>query len=199
FLTRLTTILSLTSYHTPPPFVQLRFRSLPPNAILPFLHSIPATQRSRCIVNCPTLSEAVQAWDGVGETRFAGVHLGAGVGDDAGKVATFVKGVRAAGCIVGTSTHDRGELVRAREWGVDYVVFGPVGNSTTCVPRDGRGMGWEAFGDALRADGSGLMVYALGGVGWEDLARAKEAGAVGVAAIKAFWHELGWEKGEACC
>ena len=46
-------------------------------------------------------------------------------------------------------------------------------------------LGWSGF--AGLAAGTTLPLYAIGGLGPDDLAAAREAGAVGVAGIRAFW------------
>jgi 8-oxo-dGTP diphosphatase len=89
----------------------------------------------------------------------------------------------AAGRWFGASCHDAADLARARELGADYAVLGPVRPTRThpgAVP-----LGWEGF--ARLATGAGLPVYAIGGVGPDDLQTAWRHGAQGVAGISAFW------------
>lgn len=83
---------------------------------------------------------------------------------------------------VGASCHDAGELELAARQGVDFATLSPV-RATASHP-DATPMGWEHFA-RLVADVR-LPVYALGGVGPDDLDHALAAGAQGVAGIRAF-------------
>jgi 8-oxo-dGTP diphosphatase len=83
----------------------------------------------------------------------------------------------------GASCHDAAGLERAAKLGADYAVLGPVKATRThpgAVP-----LGWQGFGRL--AVGAGLPVYAVGGVGPDDLEQAWRHGAQGVAGISAFW------------
>ncbi|MDA8093590.1 MAG: Nudix family hydrolase [Betaproteobacteria bacterium] len=83
----------------------------------------------------------------------------------------------------GASTHDRGELARAAALDLDYVVLGPVRETATHPGQ--AGLGWEAFADLARD--CPMPVYAIGGLGHEDLVRARAAGAHGVAMLRGAW------------
>lgn len=83
---------------------------------------------------------------------------------------------------VGTSCHDAGELELAARMGADFATLSPV--RTTVSHPDATPLGWERFA-RLVADAR-LPVYALGGVGLDDLDHALAAGAQGVAGIRAF-------------
>jgi len=81
------------------------------------------------------------------------------------------------------SCHDAVELQHAARLGCDFVVLGPVAATAThpqAVP-----IGWDGFA-ALREQ-SVLPVYALGGLGMDDLSTARRHGAQGIAAIRALW------------
>ncbi|WP_454692053.1 Nudix family hydrolase [Achromobacter aloeverae] len=82
---------------------------------------------------------------------------------------------------VGVSTHDRGQVTVARELEADFIVAGPVAETASHPGQ--AGVGWEGF-EAIIAD-AGLPAYAIGGQGPDTLARAREHGAHGVAAIRA--------------
>ncbi|CAB1370853.1 Nudix family hydrolase [Denitratisoma oestradiolicum] len=84
---------------------------------------------------------------------------------------------------VAASCHDREELERADDLGLDFAVLGPLRETATHPGQPG--LGWEGF--AALVPGLGLPVYALGGVGRDDLTSAWAAGAQGVAAIRAAW------------
>ncbi len=83
----------------------------------------------------------------------------------------------------GVSCHCADDLARARSLDADYAVLGPV--RRTATHPDATTLGWEKF--AQLATGAGLPVYAIGGLGPDDLAMAWQHGAQGVAGISAFW------------
>ena len=86
---------------------------------------------------------------------------------------------------VAASCHGPKELAQAAAIGCDFAVLGPVA-ATTSHPGQ-PGIGWETFAEWAVA--ARLPVYALGGVGPDDLEHARAAGAIGVAGIGAFWPE----------
>ena len=83
----------------------------------------------------------------------------------------------------GASCHGADELAHAQHLGLDFVVLGPV-RATATHPRAAP-MGFPAFA-ALR-ERVVLPIYALGGLGPQDLATARAHGAQGVAAIRGWW------------
>ncbi len=85
--------------------------------------------------------------------------------------------------LVGASCHNRDELMRAQELGLDFAVLSPV-KPTSSHPA-AAALGWEGF--QRLADEVALPVYALGGMERSDLARARKAGAQGIAAIRGLW------------
>jgi len=86
--------------------------------------------------------------------------------------------------LFGASCHSLAELQRAESLGADYAFLSPV-LATSSHPGQ-AGMGWAWFEDCVRA--VGIPVYALGGLDHADLPEARRRGAVGIAAISAFWH-----------
>lgn len=94
---------------------------------------------------------------------------------------------RPPGLLVSASCHDAAQLEAATALGADFATVSPV-LPTTSHP-GAPGLGWARLGELCR--GSRLGVYALGGLGPGHLARAHEAGAVGVAAIRALWEGAG--------
>jgi 8-oxo-dGTP diphosphatase len=84
---------------------------------------------------------------------------------------------------VGASCHTRPELERAAALSLDYAVLGPL-RATPTHP-DTPGIGLEAF--AALVDGLPLPVFALGGVSGADMEMVRDAGAHGIAAIRAAW------------
>ncbi len=84
--------------------------------------------------------------------------------------------------------HDRASLQQAERLGVDAVTLGPVRATPTHPHARGQGWAWLA---SLTAQVC-VPVYALGGVGPDDLAQAQRHGAWGVAGIRAFAAPQGW-------
>lgn len=82
----------------------------------------------------------------------------------------------------GVSAHDGGELDHAERLGADFATLSPV--AVTQSHPDTRPLGWAGF-EAMRGD-RGLSVYALGGLGPDDLTTALSYNAQGVAGIRGF-------------
>ena len=83
---------------------------------------------------------------------------------------------------VGASCHGADELESAVTIGADFATLSPV-RATSSHP-DASPLGWNRFAELVRE--ARLPTYALGGVGPDDLERARMAGAQGVAGIRAF-------------
>jgi 8-oxo-dGTP diphosphatase len=81
------------------------------------------------------------------------------------------------------SCHDEAELEHAQRIGADFVTLAPL--SPTPSHPDARPLGWPRF--ARLTARAAVPVYALGGLGPEDIAAARAYGAQGVAAIRALW------------
>ena len=81
------------------------------------------------------------------------------------------------------SCHDIEELRLAEALGCDFAIVGPV-NATPTHP-GAPGIGWPAF-EALREHAS-LPIYAIGGLGPDDIPDARQHGAQGIAAIRGLW------------
>ena len=84
---------------------------------------------------------------------------------------------------VAASCHDGDELARAEALGLDFAVLGPV-RITSSHPGS-HPIGWHGF--ARLREPVSLPVYALGGMGPDDVALARRHGGQGVAGIRAFW------------
>ncbi len=84
---------------------------------------------------------------------------------------------------VAASCHDFAEVEHARKLGLDFIVVSPV-QATHSHPQ-ATPLGWERFGTLCAA--ASMPVYALGGMGVEDLVRARSAGAQGLAMISGVW------------
>jgi len=83
---------------------------------------------------------------------------------------------------VAASCHTLAELQQAERLKLDFVVLSPV--MPTATHPDAAPLGWNAFA-ALVAQVN-IPVYALGGLALADVRRAREAGAQGIAGIRAF-------------
>jgi thiamine-phosphate pyrophosphorylase len=81
--------------------------------------------------------------------------------------------------LIGVSCHDYDGALQAQNEGADFITLGPV----FATPGKGPEMGLDAFGEiAARID---IPVFALGGVNAGNAGSCLEAGAYGVAAIRA--------------
>lgn len=84
--------------------------------------------------------------------------------------------------LVGRSVHSADEAARARDEGADFVLLGHVFETPSHPGR--AALGLDELGRAVRA---GLPVIAIGGIDAARARQAREAGAWGVAAIRALW------------
>ena len=85
--------------------------------------------------------------------------------------------------LLAASCHDLSELELAAALGVDFAVLSPV--APTPSHPGGAVLGWRMF-SALCAMAV-VPVYALGGMKWSDLPRARHVGAQGIALLSAAW------------
>jgi 8-oxo-dGTP diphosphatase len=86
---------------------------------------------------------------------------------------------------LGVSCHDPREIGQANRLGADYLFLGPL-RPTPSHPGS-PGLGWERWSESA---GHALCpVYAIGGLGPDDLVAVRRAGGFGLAAIRAFWDE----------
>ena len=81
------------------------------------------------------------------------------------------------------SCHSAEELALAAQMGVDFVTLSPV--QATATHPEALPLGWDVARELLV--GCNIPAYLLGGVGPGDVERAWQAGAQGVAGIRAFW------------
>jgi 8-oxo-dGTP diphosphatase len=85
--------------------------------------------------------------------------------------------------LVAASCHSSEELEQAARLGCDFAVFGPV--RATATHPGMAGIGWDGFAAAVGVPP--LPLFGLGGLSHVDLDRARQAGAHGIAAIRAAW------------
>ena len=86
--------------------------------------------------------------------------------------------------LLAASCHGVDDLLRAEALGCDFVVLGPV--QATASHPGAPGIGWDAF--AAMRERVSLPIYAIGGLGVDDVAIARAHGAQGIAAIRGLWH-----------
>ena len=82
----------------------------------------------------------------------------------------------------GASVHDAGSLQQAFERGLSYAVLGAV-KQTSSHPGQ-TGLGWAKFMDVALA--ARLPVFAIGGLGFDDMPQARLHGAHGLAMLSKF-------------
>jgi len=87
--------------------------------------------------------------------------------------------------LVAASCHNVQELAQAARYGLDFVVLGPLKETASHPGR--TGIGWQACAQLIA--GTPLPVYALGGLSVDDMQSAWNAGAHGIAAIRAAWRQ----------
>jgi 8-oxo-dGTP diphosphatase len=86
--------------------------------------------------------------------------------------------------LVAASCHNAPELAHAAALELDFAVLGPV-RETASHPGL-TGLGWQRCAQLL--ENVSLPVFALGGLRRDDLETAQQAGAHGIAAIRAAWN-----------
>ncbi len=84
--------------------------------------------------------------------------------------------------LLGASTHDLNEALKAQKLGADFVVISPVQATQThpeTIP-----LGWDSAKEVV--DKLNIPVYFLGGMGLKDLEKTLKLGAQGIAGVSAF-------------
>jgi thiamine-phosphate pyrophosphorylase len=113
-----------------------------------------------------------------------GVHLTSSLSElTAAQVRTLFAGSGRGEAVVGVSCHTLEDVERAREAGVDLVLFGPVLEKRVGATVVSHGVGLEALRGACEIAGA-TPVLALGGVDEENVTMCVEAGAAGIAGIR---------------
>lgn len=88
---------------------------------------------------------------------------------------------------IGCSVHDVAEAGAARDGGADYLVVGPVYQTTSHPGRAEPPFGPQGLASFVAV---GLPVIAIGGVTPERAREVRDAGAYGVAAIRSLWDAI---------
>ena len=83
----------------------------------------------------------------------------------------------------GISCHDEEDIKKAESLEADYIFLSPV--NKTSSHQNQNLLGWKKFSEL--AQETKLPVFALGGLGKEDLSEAEKNGAYGIAGISKFW------------
>lgn len=83
--------------------------------------------------------------------------------------------------LLGASTHNLDEALKAQELGADFVVISPV--QATQTHPDSQPIGWERATEVVEK--LNIPVYLLGGMGLKDLDKAIKLGAQGIAGVSA--------------
>ncbi|MGH8029467.1 MAG: Nudix family hydrolase [Arenimonas sp.] len=111
------------------------------------------------------------------------LRLGCGVPLPAAQLRECERRPLPAALPVSAACHDRDELLRAQALELDFALLGPV--AATPTHPDADLLGWDGF--ARLRECVALPIYALGGLGADDLVHARDHGAQGIAAIRALW------------
>ena len=147
-------------------------------------HSLDATARVELARRCGELARRAGARWMLNATPQEALQAGAdGVHLGSDLLADFRRPEAApADWLVAASCHSTGALARAGAAGVDFVTLSLV-RPTATRPR-APSLGWERFGELCTL--SPVPVFALGGVGPDDLGQARSFGAFGVSGIGGF-------------
>ncbi len=152
--------------------VSLRAKELPAASLVSLCRQAAGICRARgarLLINADPALLAASGADGI--------HL-----DSARLMATTSRPVP-AGVWLGASCHDARQLTRAVRIDADFAVLSPVAatrSHTRAIP-----LGWQQF-EAL-VEEVNLPVFALGGLGREQLESAWQHGGQGIAAMRGLW------------
>ncbi len=151
--------------------VQLRAKSLDADAYLRLAREAAALCHrygARLLLNADARQVSAAGADGV--------HLSSGA-------LRQCEGRPLAAGLVAASCHDAEELARAAAIGADFALLSPV--AATASHPDIEPLGWARFEEWVAT--APFPVYALGGMGPDDIETAWAHGGQGVAAIRALW------------
>tara|TARA_B100000131_G_scaffold214903_1_gene206643 strand:- start:564 stop:1106 length:543 start_codon:yes stop_codon:yes gene_type:complete len=83
--------------------------------------------------------------------------------------------------ILGASCHNPDEINKALVLGVDYIFISPIRKNQKL----NKALGWKGFKNICKQ--IDIPIFALGGVGPEDLENSRNNGGYGVSGIRKFW------------
>ncbi len=147
------------------------------------LPGIERSRRERLIAGAVERCRAVGAEALVGADPELARATGAGLHLRAAQLAALDERPLPVDRPLAASCHDLDQLRHAERLGCDFALLGPLAPTPTHPGEPG--LGWARFA-ALRETVS-LPIYAIGGLGPDDIAEARRHGAQGVAAIRALW------------
>lgn len=120
------------------------------------------------------------SYDGSQLGPFHGIHLTSQDAQD----RALIQDIKKAGArYVAASCHNQAELEIANCIKCDFVTLSPV-HIASCHP-EAATIGWQGFSKLAKL--ATMPVFALGGVGADDLATAQQYGAYGVSGVSDFW------------
>lgn len=96
---------------------------------------------------------------------------------------TYFPGKYGNNVVLSASCHSLNDIQLAEKFHCDFITLSPV-LETNSHP-EANLLGWEVFSQMTNK--TKLKVFALGGISKDDLTKAKEYGAYGVAGISGFW------------
>lgn len=150
------------------PAIQLRDKDLPGGALLALAEALRIeTRRTGALL---FVNDRVDVAIAAGAD---GVHLGGG-----SMPVEVARRLLPAGALVGLSTHAPAEVAAAGD--VDFCFFGPVYATPS---KSGAPQGLARLADVVRV--ASVPVLAIGGVSAREVPPVREAGAAGVAVIRA--------------
>ncbi|GLT16809.1 hypothetical protein GCM10007938_05850 [Vibrio zhanjiangensis] len=120
------------------------------------------------------------SYDGSHLGPFHGVHLTSKDAQD----CALIRDIRKAGArYIAASCHNKKELETANRAQCDFVTVSPV-HIASCHP-EAATIGWQGLSKLAKL--ATMPVFALGGVGANDLTTAQRYGAYGVSGVSDFW------------
>ncbi|MCD9030586.1 Nudix family hydrolase [Luteimonas sp. Y-2-2-4F] len=140
-------------------------------------------RRGRLAAAAALLARAVGAEVLVNGDAALAAALGVGLHLPAAQLAALARRPVEAEVPLGASCHTAEELRHAQSIGCDFAVLGPV--APTASHPGAEVLGWAGF--ARLREAVSLPIYAIGGLGLDEIGAARAHGAQGIAGIRAFW------------
>jgi 8-oxo-dGTP diphosphatase len=85
--------------------------------------------------------------------------------------------------LLSAACHNKVELLKAQQLKVDFIFLSPI--KTTLSHPEANGKGWQWFQQSI--NNINIPIYALGGLGIDDIETARQKGGQGIAAISQLW------------